>query len=189
MTALTAKAINEIHTKCNNAFFREESSTWHCVGCGTKLADDRMASIAAHQTEEVMKLLAGGEPSHKTAKPHALLAPAEDEAEMSVPSALTRDSINALLAFHDLDGDTTSDLFMCKCKQGYMKWSDFVSHQSTALWQFILDTSEQDRIKVAKLLFTHPVSDGCGNTAPEIIAQCEAAADMLLKAGYRKVIL
>ena len=63
MTSLE-EGIHEIHTKCSNPFFREESSSWHCVGCGAPLDDDKVATIAAHQTAEAMKLLNGGEPGY-----------------------------------------------------------------------------------------------------------------------------
>lgn len=42
------------------------------------------------------------------------------------------------------------------------------------------------RSELGKLLFGHPVSDLSGNTAPEIMDQCESAAEAILAAGYRK---
>lgn len=42
------------------------------------------------------------------------------------------------------------------------------------------------RDELAKLLFRHSVSDGCGDTVGEIADLCDKAADAILAAGYRK---
>jgi hypothetical protein len=43
-----------------------------------------------------------------------------------------------------------------------------------------------ERDELAKLLFTLPVSDRGGDTAPEIINLCDEAAQAILAAGYNK---
>ena len=43
-----------------------------------------------------------------------------------------------------------------------------------------------ERDELGKLLFTLPVSDRAADTAPEILDKCDASADAILAAGYRK---
>jgi hypothetical protein len=43
-----------------------------------------------------------------------------------------------------------------------------------------------EREELVKLLFVHDVSNRAADTAPEIAALCESAADAILAAGYHK---